>query len=384
MKSSIKFVYLKILAVSVGLLSIFSTACVFGDTKPKIEYNISYRTSVGVYCTMHDEDLHRTDHIQGSFSKDYTVDVTDPTVTADINRCVNKFIPQIYSHNGFRSAVSEPDFTDGKLRDLTDNEVRIFSNFFGLPENFKGEKVVVKENIPFTFVGDGNGGLSYTVKPQGNTEVTKLVLVPPVYNHKVEEMLRYDFQAAYHPKGMPPNNFQYFRTDNLQEMLDHLEENAHPDYKVNISATVNYSYHVIGTASYKYNLYVTYLDSDSENISQTSSNQSTALKDESNISSDKPSSSANSSTVSDSPSSSEISSDTSFQNSSTATETDTSSDTATTDESIIENSVPTKKEDKIADKSILPLKIIILISLITIAGMVGYFCTVLLKKPKNK
>lgn len=405
MKNNIKFACIKICTIYVVLLSFFSNIYVYGDTESNIKYDVSYETSLSVYCTVNNERFTSTDHLGEPFEKNYNVDVTDPTVTADIKRCVNGYIPKIYSYPSFENYVSDRTFTDGYIYKIGESSVRLYSNYFELPENFKGETVIVKEGIPFKLIGDGKGGLSITIKSSGKYETTKSIFMPPIRSHKIEDQLISKFEAYYYPKNMTGSpsstKMQYFSTNSLEKMIDHLEKNAYTEYKVNISATIRYSYHVVGIVTNSMRLNATYnipapnensinnevpsknemVSSKSETIN--SKNGKSSSKNESKVTSKKPSSSVDRNNASSTFSSSENSLETSSENLTTSSEIVMSSDTVSTDESVLEETA-IKTDDKIENIDTGPIKIVILITLVFIIVMISYFCIVLLKKRKCK
>lgn len=252
-----------------------SSMSVFEVNASNINYTISYYTVVTGSSQIKCEGDLNPQYLT-RYNKTFFVDITDPIITSELENFKQESLKQISDTNP-NSAISDRTFIDGYVYPIPAESVDDYFRFFELPINFDGTKVIVKDDLPFTVIGDGNGNLSMTVLADFTGLKKKTIIIPTEKTHTIkEEMVRKDYDVYYHiPNSatdfLPGGRSDFYNAQSLEEALEFCSKNADLNKEIRISVTQNYRVDIEAYASRMTIMNITYGNS-SKNITDNSSN----------------------------------------------------------------------------------------------------------------
>lgn len=265
-------------------MSVFLSICgvipVFASQvkKADINYSITYSTNViGSAEVQCDRELNprNLESYQGQFN----VDITDMAVTSAVEKYKQKALAQIDASNP-NSIVDDRWLRDGYEYAIP-TEAKYYFRFFELPQNYKGTKVIVKEGVPFTVTGDGNGNLSMKIATDVVGTKTISYTIPEERTCTLEEgMVWQKFHVTYRKINsvtttFPNGSMGSYEANTLEEALEHCRQYADLEKSISIFVTQEYRINYYATMSDKVELNVTYGNSSGKTEAQAPVEQET-------------------------------------------------------------------------------------------------------------
>lgn len=222
-----------------GLIVSLINLNVYALTDPEtgMEYSVSYSTSVNIYgaanVQLAGNDIYSPvmEFWDDAFYQKYQVGLFDEQVQEDIKKHTDILVDATTSYKPYTKhtiCVSQ----NGRFSAIDKSEEAIYLQFFGLPLDFMGEKVIEKEGLAFGIIRDSISGLKVAVNSEEKGNHKKEFIISPEISYEIIERSNY-YKCTVHysiPNSAtltrPQNKTATYKAYNLEDAIDYCRNYA--------------------------------------------------------------------------------------------------------------------------------------------------------------
>lgn len=253
------------------LISVFTVpSAALVDEQTGLEYTINYHSSLSgadtkgygssVVVTTGSTKIERR---PGPYNFSDDIDIADPRFKAEIEKYKKWLVNWAESLEPLSTSYSDLTLCDGNRAQFKKSDEG-FLRFFGLSANFKGQKSIKKNDVPFVVSGDGMGNFTVGVDNSVVGYKKATFTVPAVLSyelHEAQTQEEYHFMYTVANSKSPSSPHGYnntYTSGTLREGLKVCSQKADPTECVDIDTYKAYQVWITGTISDEYIINVEY------------------------------------------------------------------------------------------------------------------------------